>query len=577
MIKIIEFLGLSYETVALESVIDCAHFLEKAVPSDSDCFLVNPQVMKQWVGTAVHLPPELISFLLSRFSQLLVHSLRVDAFDSELVRCLSLGLLQSVDPVETAGLPYSISNKTKHISKEFAGLSFGPVNRSNDHVLRSSENHEAAQQVISIDGRPFMAAVRVNKTDVIFVASESVADLTEEIDNAPLAGHFSRFVPHVMALRYFGGDHCWLPAHPQACIVVDDPLLRKRYGFLKFESLLRLAKGHKFHATIAFIPYNFRRNSERITRMFRENPEYLSLCFHGNDHTEGEFASADHRFLNTALCRAEDRISLLETMTGLHCRKVMVFPQGKFSPEAMRVLRDRNFIAAVNTELQPFGKTGRLTICDLAQPAVLRYARFPLFIRRTTRNTYDEDIAYDAFFGKPVLVGVHHEDFEHPDDLLRVVGRINSIIQDIRWADLGEVTGQSVLTRRMGNGTSHIRAFAMSVRVANHSTFAQRYLVEWEMNSDAEVKKVVSDREDYRIIEVDIGRIRLPLQLGPSSSRTLSLAYRTDDSAAIKLGVGWYCHAFLRRRLSEFRDNYLSRNQRILHVAKSFQRRFLKV
>ena len=113
-----------------------------------------------------------------------------------------------------------------------------------------------------------------------------------------------------MALRYAAGDECWRPRERHASIIVDDPLLRKEYGFLNFETLLRLTKQHNFHTTIAFIPHNFRRSSPRITRMFRENASRLAICFHGNDHTGGEFASTDTALLNTLLRVAEDRIDL---------------------------------------------------------------------------------------------------------------------------------------------------------------------------------------------------------------------------------------------------------------------------
>ena len=86
------------------------------------------------------------------------------------------------------------------------------------------------------------------------------------------------------------------------------PLLRRDYGYLNFDSLLRLAKEHNFHTAISFIPHNYRRNSARIVRMFRENPRRLSICFHGNDHTEAEFASTDRALLNGMLGIGEERM-----------------------------------------------------------------------------------------------------------------------------------------------------------------------------------------------------------------------------------------------------------------------------
>jgi len=577
MMKIIEFLGLSSETLALPNGVDFATFLEKTVPDDCRCLLVNPRVMKQWIR-ADRVPTELIGFLLSRFSQLLVHGLMVDSFHNELVSCLSQGRLRAVDVAEGTGLAYSVDKEINHICKSFAGLSFGPSNPANDHVLRPSAIDALVRHVISIGGLPLMAAVRVENAEVLFVASEDVADITEDVGTLALSDYFSRFVPHVMALRYFGGDDCWLPPSPQACIVVDDPLLRKKYGFLDFDSLLSLTRKHRFHTTIAFIPYNFRRTSPRIVQMFHENSGYLSLCFHGNDHTDSEFASTDGSFLNTALCRAEERMSLLEQMTGLRPDKVMVFPQGKFSVDAMRVLRNHNFYGAVNTEPCPPGETVRVTIADLSQPAVLRYAGFPLFIRRKIGDTRDEDIAFNIFFGKPVLVVEHHQIFQHPEALLELVARINSIAPGIAWRSLGEIASNSVLTRQCTEGMNHVRAYSGTIRIVNHSTSVLQYLLEWPVYSGREdILRVTNGAETCNAFEVGDDRIRLPLQLSSGSDGTFSLVYRNGSLPAMKVGIGWHCQAFLRRRLSEFRDNYLSKNQSVLSSAKWFQRRFLKV
>ena len=200
-----------------------------------------------------------------------------------------------------------------------------------------------------------MAAVKRDKTEILFLASEDTADVDAEIGYAPMSDYFSRLIPHAMALRQIFGEECWRPGEPHASIIIDDPLLQRDYGYLNFEFLLRLTQEYNFHTTIAFIPHNYRRNSARIIRMFRENSDRLSICFHGNDHTEAELASTDTALLNTMLGIAEERMNTHEQMTGLRCDKVMVFPQGRFSVEAMEVLKSRNFHAAVNTAHVPSG------------------------------------------------------------------------------------------------------------------------------------------------------------------------------------------------------------------------------
>ena len=577
MVRLAEFLGIPCETLALANVAEHAAFLKKTVPDQCSCFVVNPQVMKEWVGLD-GIPADLVAFLLSRFSHLLVHGLRVEGFDTEMVAALSRGRLQSVHAIDGGSPAYEIAENSQDICGTFSGLSFGPANSANDHVFSVGGSGPALRKLISIGGQAFMAAVRLEGAEILFVASEDVADLNAEVGDAPMAEYFSRLVPHAMALRYAAGDECWRTCKTHASIIIDDPLLRKSYGFLNFESLLRLAEQHNFHTTIAFIPHNFRRNSSRITRLFQENAARLSICFHGNDHTEGEFASTDLAFLNTSLRIAEDRMNLHHQMTGLPCDRVMVFPQGIFSVEAMKVLKSHNFYAAVNTVPHPAEQPVRLTIGELAQPAVLRYGGFPLFIRKPIRQTQSHDIAFNLFFGLPVLIVEHHEIFQRPESLAEIAARINAVASEVHWSNLATVVGNSILTRRTPNGTHHVRAYSGTVRISNDSRSIRRYSIEWGNSCDgASIEQVLMDGTPSSGLEIDDAGLRLSVELAPGSSQIFSLVHRNVHATVRNLGLRWNAQAFLRRRLSEVRDNYLSKNQRLLTAAKAFQRRFLKV
>lgn len=577
MVRLAEFLGIPCETLALANVAEHAKFLEKTVPNHGSCLVVNPQVMREWVGID-RIPADVVAFLLSRFPHLLVHGLRADAFDTALVAALSRGRLESVATIERERPVYVIAKDSTHVCEAFSGLSFGPVNPVNDHVFCTSRADPAVQKLISIGGRPFMAAVKLEETEVLFVASEDIADVKAQVGDAPLAEYFSRLVPHAMALRYVAGDECWRPCKAHSSIVIDDLLLRKRYGFLNFDFLLRLADRHNFHTTVAFIPHNFRRTSAGIARMFQKNAARLSICFHGNDHTKAEFASTNLPFLNTLLQVAEDRMTLHHQMTGVPCDRVMVFPQGHFSIEAMKVLKSHSFYAAVNTVPHPAEEPVRLTIGELAQPAVLRYGGFPLFIRKPISQTKSHDIAFNLFFGRPVLIGEHHQIFQRPETLIEIVARINSVASEVRWSNLATVVSNSILTRRAPDGTHHIRAYSGTVRISNDSGSIKRYLIEWGGSCDgSSVEQVLMDGTPYCGFEIDDAGLRLAVELAPGSSQTYSLVHRNVHATVTNLGLRWNAQAFLRRRLSEVRDNYLSKNQHLLTTAKALQRRFLKV
>jgi hypothetical protein len=573
LIRLAEFLGVRCETLCLELQIERhVEYLESVLPDRRACFVVNPAVIKQWIGRD-DVPADLVSLLLSRFSYLLVHGLRKNFSDSNIVAAFSRGRVHCVDAIDGVNSPYEIAKDSRDVCGSFSGLSFGAANPANDRVFSCGSDDTALRTLISIGGRSFMVLSEEAGTKIFFLGSEDVADLDSEVADTSAAEYFSRFVPHAMALARIFGDECWRPSHSYASVIIDDPLLRRRYGYLNFETLRSLMSEHHFHTSVAFIPHNFRRSSTQVTRMFRENPDSFSLCYHGNDHTGAEFASSDEVFLNTSLSIAEDRMSVHHVITGLTCDKVMVFPQGNFSVDAMRVLKSRNFDAAVNTVPHPTGNLVHLTIRELAQPAVLRYGGFPLFLRQPSREMQDYDIAFDIFVGRPVLIVEHHDIFQSPVALAAAVSRINAIDPQVRWTNLSNVVGSSFLKRRAPDGQVHVRAYSRTVRVSNESRSVERYSIGWERGGTIPpFEKVLRDGTPVSWLEDENATIKVSVELSPGESHTFSVVYRKDSTTIKNLGLRWNTKAFVRRRLSELRDNYLSKNPRVLAAAKSLQR-----
>jgi hypothetical protein len=575
LIRLAQFLGIICEPLLLDKQVrHHAEYIEKAVPNQACCFVVNPRVIRDWIGDV--LPADLVSCLISRFPHLLVHGLTLDPFVDEIISSLSSGTLQSAQPIADAGIPYEIPSNSKDFCGPFSGLSFGPINAANDRVLADSTDDLTVRKLICIGKRSLMAAVKRDKTEILFLASEDTVDVGTKVGSAPLSDYFSRLMPHAMALRHIFGEACWHPSKPHASIIIDDPLLRPDYGHLNFATLLRLMKEHNFHTTIAFIPHNYRRNSARIIRMFRENPNRLAICFHGNDHTQSELVSNDTTLLNTILSFAEERIKVLEQITGLRCDRVMVFPQGDFSVEAMEVLKSRNFHAAVNTIPHPMGPSVPLTIAELAQPAVLRYGGFPLFTRTYVKETRSQDIAFRLFFGRPALIVEHHDIFEQPTSLVEAVRKVNSVAPGISWSNLESAVDNSILKRRAPDGTVEVRAYSSNVRITNDSASVERFSIVWgQPGQCSPFERALRDGAPFPGVEVNDAGIHVLAELTPGTSRVFSVVYRNGHSATGNLGFRWNAKAFLRRRLSEVRDNYLSKNPRVLTLAKTLQRRLL--
>jgi hypothetical protein len=577
LIRLAEFLGISHVGLFLDKETrSYAAYVGRALPNHRCCFVVNPRVIRDWTGDV--LPADLVRWLVSRGGYLLVHGLTGDAFCEDLIKALSADRLCGVQPIADTGRLYDVASDSRDICGAFSGLSFGPANPGNDFILSVKTDNADVRTPISIGGSPFMALMKRDNTKILFLASADVLDVNDEVRDRPLSEYFSRFVPQVMALRYMFGEHCWRPCEHYASFIIDDPLLRPRYGYLDYESLLNLMKEYNFSTTIAFIPHNYRRNSKRTVEMFRQSGGRLTICFHGNDHTAAEFASADTSRLNTMLRIAEARMDAHANATGLPCPKVMVFPQDNFSVEAMRVLKSRNFCAAVGTA-NPAGRPANLTLGEVTQPAVLRHGKFPLFLRKSIGHVKKQDVAFSLFFGQPVLVAEHHGLFGRVKSLVEDVLMINSIEPDIQWCDLETAVLNSTLRRRTPDGVCHVRAYSRAVRIVNDGDSPGRFLVQWSHSSECPpIEQVHQGGGPIHSFEVDDSTIRLSVGLAPHSCQTFSIGYRNDYSSLEGLGFLWGAKAFIRRRLSEARDNYISKNQVAMAVAQALNRRvFSKV
>jgi peptidoglycan/xylan/chitin deacetylase (PgdA/CDA1 family) len=575
--RLAEFLGIECRNIQLEkSSGDWAEYLEDAAPREDTCFVVNPAVLREWTGTET-LPKKLASFLVAHFQHLLVHAISRSTFDTSVVQELSGGSLQGVHEIEGGDHPYVMSASSKDVCGAFTGLSFGRAKPTNDCVFLRGREENETRTLISIADLPFMAVREMENCKIWFIAGREVADLDARAGGIPLSEYFSLLMPHAMALRALSGEESWHPRNQYGSVVIDDPLLRPDYGALNFEALLALMKKHNFHTTLAFIPYNFKRSSRRTVRLLLENSSRFALCFHGNDHMGAEFASTDRGWLDTSLHIAQERMKKHQAMTGLDCDRVMVFPQGKFSLQAMAAIKAHNFDGAVNTTPHPMREENRLTLAEIARPAVLRYGDFPLFLRKGSLHTADEDIAFSAFFGRPILIVEHHDVFQRPEQLIDAVGRINKIVPDIRWSNLGAVLRNSVLWKRTSMGVSHVLAYARTVQLVNESETSIQCLLEWPRSPEPEIstEQMLLDGTPVVNSATIPDRFRVSVALSAHGTRTLSLIQKTVPGRAESLGVRHNARAFVRRRLSEVRDNYVSKSPRVLAVVKSVQKRLI--
>src|SRR5262249_22107328 len=138
----------------------------------------------------------------------------------------------------------------------------------------------------------------------------AVPDLDQQVRSRfyDVREHFLAVAPFVMFLKWAFRDVCWQPHETGACFIIDDPLLRPRYGFVDFQRLDQLTQRHGFTTNIAFIPWNRRRTSPRTVKTVRSSGGRLSVSVHGCDHTGGEFGAHEMPVLNMKAGLAKRRM-----------------------------------------------------------------------------------------------------------------------------------------------------------------------------------------------------------------------------------------------------------------------------
>lgn len=577
LIRLAEFFGIPCERIPLaRSVPPSEDYLGRAIRSDESCFVVNPQIFGRWLSSETS-SDRLVSYLASRFPFIFVHNLSTNRLSTSTVRCLSGGRFQAVHFIEQPGLHYSISGECNEVLGPFSGLEFGPVNCSSDCVLIKGAAEGGFRTLISIDGQPFFASHRRERAEIFFFANGDIADLECHTDEKPLTEYFSRLVPPVMFFRRAFARECWRPNRPHATLIIDDPYLRENYGFFNYRRVLGLMDQCDFHTSIAFIPYNYQRSSRTIIRMFRERPDRYSLSVHGSDHTAQEFCTSDTPQLNAKLKIAVARMDIHQHRTGIPYDKVFVFPQDCFSVEALGVLKANNFCAAACSWPEPWLGAPSLSVGELAQPAITKYEGFPLFLRRSALELSPEDVAFTVFLGKPVLVAEHQGIFRHAECLAEVVARINMLVPGIRWSNLQTAIESSYLQRHPKDGTMEILAYAMSGQVNNDSEAPLCSSIMRRNVGQVALDHVVLDGKPILDFSIQTDNVRFSFILPPSTSSAFSWVYRNDFGFS-NLDRGWQQRfkVFLRRRLSENRDNFLSKSPSLLSLVRSLQGRLRK-
>jgi hypothetical protein len=467
--------------------------------------------------------------------------------------------------------PLFVDGTSYNICGALGGLYVKADSRKIGLAFRLSKPLNGLRPLISHDDMIFFLKARRNGIYFFLLSHDKVIDIQSSVTKGwfDVKEYFLSAVPLVMYLKWAFRDIWWRNNEIGGCLIIDDPLLKPRYGFFDFKKGLDLMDRIGFCTNIAFIPWNWRRSSSVVADFLKRHKDKYSLSIHGCDHTAGEFGRASTDLLNSAAKLAKRRMESLRQKTGCDYDSLMVFPQGVFSTESAHVLKYNNLLAAVNTEVSPRGQERNYTkISEAWDIAIMQYHSFPIFTRRYPEHGI-ENFAFDILLGKPCLIVVHHDYFKRDGlELAEFIKSLNSLQCDIKWHTLGEVIRNSFKLRREPNGDASVRMYGNQLNLVNSGAMPANFFISKRECEASDVRAVAIGKEIARWRH-DGTYLNFEAVLPAKTREMVRIEY--SDVCPVneqRFKLSYSIKNYFRRHLSEVRDNYLCKNDLLYkHVA----------
>ena len=497
----------------------------------------------------------------------LVYGFQPNPHHEAAVAWLTGGTVSAVRGVPE-GSSLRFSTTARPFTAQLTGLSFSRTPRASDTAFTLHNGHLQYEVLATLNDQPYFIHVRRGETDFfIWSESELISPFHPITSDLEFSSLYDRLLPFLIFLRHGAPHFLWNASAPVANVILDDPLLRPKYGFLDFHDLTRSLTSFAYTATLAFIPWNYSRTRKRVVPFFLRHSSRLKLCVHGCDHNNDEFGRQDTSWLSWKARLAIQRMEKHAARTGISFDPIMVFPQGRFSHQAIAALRKAGYIASVNSTCTPVdsGPTVPVLI-DYLQPAVTCFEGLPIFQRYYPRNINDALVA--LFLGKPAFLVEHHEFFKDGTARLEhCVQTLNKAEPGLSWLSLDSAVSHTHRWQRVNRNECNVRFFTPIFHFTN--PFPNRVLFHFS-KPDPHPEVVASLRANTTSTPFCLGvqQLNFSLELAPGERVVLEVQdHVTDVSKQYRVGFSYEVRVLVRRVLSEFRDNYLARHRYLLRPA----------
>jgi peptidoglycan/xylan/chitin deacetylase (PgdA/CDA1 family) len=423
----------------------------------------------------------------------------------------------------------------------------------------------ATQPIINVQMKstalPVFARTTLMEQSVFFATAQQPTEIPVTSDPYRQQHLFAAIAAPMMFLRYAGGDKVWHSPGDYANLTIDDLWLREPYGHVNYEELLQQTQQHNFHATMAFIPWNFDRSQPAVVSLFRAHLDRFSICVHGHNHIHQEFGPFKEHPLGKQVEDIEQslaRMQRFKQLTGIPYDAVMVFPHSVSPQATFAALKHANFLATANSLNVPSDAAAPAGAEFALRTATLHFATFPSLRRYSAENDIPRpQLATDAFLGNPMLFYVHESFFVSGINAFnRTADTVNQLQPDTQWRSLGDIVQHLYLEKLRDDGNFDVRSYSASIQITNnHHRDANFYIQKEEDFSSPLV--VLVDGQPYPYQKT--GRtLQLQLTVPSGSTRRIEVKYENGMSLENVVISQHSLKIAAIRFLSDFRDNAVS-------------------
>jgi hypothetical protein len=383
-------------------------------------------------------------------------------------------------------------------------------------------------------------------------------------DGEGVVNAFVRIAPAMMFIKYCAGERGWHSLHHYANLTIDDPWLRQPYGYVDYKGLFEEMKGHEFHTTIAFIPWNFDRSESGVVSLFRNHPDRFSIAIHGDNHDHKEFTDYRSKPLPVQIADLKQSLARMEkfrAVTGIESDQVMIFPHSIPPEQTLAALKTYNYLATVNSTNVPQGETEPKSPLFALRPVTLSFAGFPSIKRYSIAAPITQAfLAINEYLDNPLFFYGHSDDFTKGIDAFDgVADEVNKLDPGTEWRSLGEVVKHLYLVKLGEDSDYDVLAFSNSICLENVGRRDSMFYVRKQETGPQTINSVAVDGQPYPY-QVENGYLNARVPVPAGGTRCVVIQYQNDLKLASMSTSEHSFIVYLLRTASDFRDIYLSKS-----------------